>query len=79
MPSAAHHATRDTTADTPRIERLGHTIPNVALMLDVGVRTVQRMIASGELKTIRIASRTVRVTDESLRALFADASSEVVR
>lgn len=79
MPSAAHHAVHDTAADTQRIERLGHTIPNVALMLDVGVRTVQRMIASGQLKTIRIAGRTVRVTDESIRDLFASASSEVVR
>lgn len=79
MPSAATNAVRDTIADAPRIERLGHTIPNVALMLDVGVPTVQRMIASGELKTIRIAGRTVRVTDESLRALFASASNEVVR
>jgi excisionase family DNA binding protein len=79
MPSAAHYAVRDITADAPRIERLGHTIPNVALMLDVGVRTVQRMIASGELKTIRIAGRTVRVTDESIRALFASASKGVVR
>jgi excisionase family DNA binding protein len=78
MPSAAHHAVHD-TADAPRIERLGHTIPNVALMLDVGIRTVQRMIASGELKTIRIAGRTVRVTDESIRALFASASNAGVR
>lgn len=79
MPSAAHRAVQDTDVDTRRIERLGHTIPNVALMLDVGVRTVQRMIASGQLKTIRIAGRTVRVTDESIRDLFASASSEVVR
>jgi excisionase family DNA binding protein len=77
MPSKSPTPAADGAADSPRVDRLAHSIPHVALMLDVGVRTVQRMIASGEIKTIRIAGRTVRVTDDSLRALFDPASDDV--
>lgn len=52
-------------------ELRGHSFPDVADRLDVSVKTVRRMVAAGELTTIRFAGRTVRVTEDSLRALFA--------
>jgi excisionase family DNA binding protein len=39
----------------------------VALLMDVSLRTVRRLIADGALKIVRIRS-LVRITDETLRA-----------
>lgn len=76
MPSAAIKTTISTSNDsTDRVERLGHTMPHVAQMLDVGVRTIQRMVASGELEAVRFAGRTVRISDRSVRALFEASST----
>lgn len=79
MPNTTPASPDDSAEDAPRAVRLAHKIPDVAVMLDVGVRTVQRMIACGQLKTIRIAGRTVRVTDESIRALFTPDSDDASR
>lgn len=77
MPSAAIKTTAPTPSDSATgVERLGHTMPHVAQMLDVGVRTDQRMVASGELEAVRFAGRTVRVTDKSVRALFESTSAK---
>ena len=53
-----------------------YSLPDVAERLDVSLKTVRRMIDAGELKTFRPLrkGRTVRVSERSLRELFADAA-----
>lgn len=41
---------------------------SVAQLLDVPVRFVERLVEHGELKAVKLGHRTLRVTDESLRA-----------
>lgn len=53
-----------------------YSLPDVAERLDVSLKTVRRMIDAGELKIFRPhrSGRTVRVSEQSLRNLFADAA-----
>ncbi|TDW31404.1 helix-turn-helix domain-containing protein [Cryobacterium psychrophilum] len=53
-----------------------YSLPDVAERLDVSLKTVRRMIDAGELKIFRPHrnGRTVRVSERSLRDLFAHAA-----
>lgn len=45
------------------------TVAEVATYLQVSIRTVRRLIASGELEVVRIG-RAVRVSEEALNTLL---------
>ncbi|WP_218649103.1 helix-turn-helix domain-containing protein [Paenarthrobacter nitroguajacolicus] len=50
-----------------------YSLPDVAERLGVSLKTVRRMVDSGELKTFHPyrKGRTVRVSEQTLRDLFA--------
>lgn len=54
-----------------------HRIAAIAERLDVSVRTVERMVADGDLKTFRprLNGRTVRVTEQALRDYLEKATA----
>jgi excisionase family DNA binding protein len=49
------------------------SIPNAARILDIGVSTTWKLIATGQLKTVKIG-RSTRVTRESLVRLASGQS-----
>jgi excisionase family DNA binding protein len=46
-------------------DRLLHTVPHAAQLLDIGVSTVWKLIAEGKLPTVRIG-RSRRIPHEAL-------------
>jgi excisionase family DNA binding protein len=63
------------TSDKP--DRLLHSVPHAAQLLDIGVSTVWKLIADGELPTVRIG-RSRRIPHESLVKLAGDSTSKVL-
>lgn len=45
-----------------------YRVAAIAKFLDMSTRNVYRLIASGDLKVIRVGKRAVRVSDGALRA-----------
>jgi excisionase family DNA binding protein len=64
-----------TTARTSRADDVlrAYSLPDVAERLGVSLKTIRRMVDSGELKTFNPyrKGRTVRVSEQTLRDLFA--------
>ena len=54
-----------------------YSVDEVAERLSVSTKTVRRMIDENELKTLtpRRSGRTIRITEQSLRDLFAAAEA----
>lgn len=58
----------DTTAEAQSLPPLV-TLKRTAKHLDVSERTARRLIASGDLRAVRIGKRLIRVERDSLLAL----------
>jgi excisionase family DNA binding protein len=55
-------------------DRLLHTVPHAAELLDIGVSTVWKLIAEGKLPTVRIG-RSRRIPHEALVRLSGSPQS----
>jgi excisionase family DNA binding protein len=55
-------------------ERLLHTVPHAAAILDLGVSTIWKLIAEGKLPTVRIG-RSRRIPHEALVRLAGSPQS----
>jgi excisionase family DNA binding protein len=68
------------SSDKPDVKRIVQrtlllTVPETAAELRCAVRTCWRLIAKGDLKTVRLG-RSVRITRESLELLIAQGGSK---
>jgi len=50
------------------------TLPEVAAVLKVTVRTVRKLIQNGELRAIRVSPRVTRVTERALEEFIEERS-----
>lgn len=56
-------------------EQISYSVPHAAEKLDIGVRTMWRMVASGKVKSIKIKGCR-RITAKELARLITDAERQ---